>query len=581
MDFTPQAVEPYAVSATEFMPSSLLAPIDLSHSHTSSQPLHDGDAAILTSDVSERCHQDSDDTFVQSSISHDNAFELYSPKENPISESPEEMKGQSILEQHYEPTLYPLLSTEVRRYKRGITIPKRDKGQEILIQPLTLSFEREQMTSGWVRRIHPEGALYYYNENKRIYTEAYLDDPLVLEKIEKCISTLFEDHEITLEQQKTIDRSDLVLEIYHDDDSMCGYYFANHESRTLFWLDEQNMQYDLHEVHGVLAPSHMNELTSLTSPSQYSADKLKQFISLVDEVKDMLTEDCATATLGRIMAEFAWSHFLNYRGVYGARLNSNQSVHNHDPPRRSSVMSIIFLTLFNAPITHWDGINDIYTDDIVKTVTWKNHVNKLKDDWQEYILYSTVLLNANVALLALPNLIPDDVTSSTAGQVASYLSMLTSTGSVIIGLLLQRQHRINPADDASDAHQYLTKYLERAGSTERLAVIYSLPYALLMWAMIAFLVAITFECFNTRNIPTIILSGVALVLLISLIFWCAYAGSHNSKATKAFVFGSWNRSIEGIKALWGQLLARHEVPQQAEDNPELEKGLPDPITGTV
>lgn len=32
-----------------------------------------------------------------------------------------------------------------------------------------------------------------------------------------------------------------------------------------------------------------DELTSLTSPSQYSADKLKQFISLVDEVKGTCT----------------------------------------------------------------------------------------------------------------------------------------------------------------------------------------------------------------------------------------------------------------------------------------------------
>lgn len=94
--------------------------------------------------------------------------------------------------------------------------------------------------------------------------------------------------------------------------------------------------------------------------------------------------------------------------------------------------------------------------------------------------------------------------------------------------------------------------------------------------MIAFLVAITFECFNTRNIPTIVLSGVALVLLISLIFWCAYAGSHNSKATKAFVFGSWYRSLEGIKTLWAKMWPKQKAKEQPEDNLELKEGLPGP-----
>ncbi|KAI0346479.1 hypothetical protein BDW22DRAFT_1352569 [Trametopsis cervina] len=304
------------------------------------------------------------------------------------------------------------------------------------------------------------------------------------------------------------------------------------------------------EVKALLTWALTDQLTSLTSPTQYTAAQLTELISLVDKVKDILTDDRATATVGRILADFAWSQFLNYHGEYGARLNSNQSVHNHDPPRRSSLMSAIFLTLFNAPITHWDWIKDIYTDDIVRTLTWKEHLNKLKDDWQECILCSTVLLNANVAFLAVPHLIPDDMTSSTTGQVASYLSLLTSAGSVIIGLLLQRQHRIHSMGDAWDAHQYLTHYMKCVGSTEMLAVVYSLPYGLLMWAMIAFLVAIAFECFNTQNIPTIAMSSVALVILVGLILWCAYAGSHTSQVTE------------------------ERAPRRVGGDPDLESGLP-------
>ncbi|KAI0346482.1 hypothetical protein BDW22DRAFT_1481531 [Trametopsis cervina] len=581
MGFTPQAVEIHSVSRAEFMSSSSSAPIDLGRSH-------EAEATAIQSEITDRDDRNNDDLNVQSS-SYGNAFELHAPKEPSIRESPDEIEGQFIFGKSYRPALCPLLSIEVRRYTRGITIPKRDKGKEMFIQPVTLRFEREPMTSGWVRCIHPEGALYYYNAEKRIYTEAYLDDPLVLDKIEKCISTLFEEHEITLEQQKIIDESDLVLEIYHEDDSMCGYYFANHESRTLFWLDEQNMQYDLHEVHGELTPSHMkyamerfywlhmflfphnhwldpkivseakamltwasiDELTSPTSPSLFGAEKLMQFISLVDQVENMLHDDCATATIGRILAEFAQEHFLNYHGERGARINSNQSVHTHKLPYHSSLRTIVFLALFNGPNTYLSAIEDIYTDDIVRTRSWKAHESKLKEGWEEYVLCSGVLLNANIALLALPHLIPDNVASSTAGQVASYLSMLTSMGSMIIGLLLQRQHRRYYGNDEFAAVRYLTTYVVRAGSIARLAVVYSLPHALLMWSMIAFLAAIAFECFNTRNTPTITMIAVSLVLLVGLILWCAYAGSHSSQASRA-TKPHWSYHLERMKTMEGR-----------------------------
>lgn len=62
-----------------------------------------------------------------------------------------------------------------------------------------------------------------------------------------------------------------------------------------------------------------------------------------------------------------------------------------------------------------------------------------------------MLLNANVAFLDIGNVTPEDALQSTVGQVASFISIITSTGSVIIGLLLLRQHRVNSQEDARDA----------------------------------------------------------------------------------------------------------------------------------
>jgi hypothetical protein len=83
----------------------------------------------------------------------------------------------------------------------------------------------------------------------------------------------------------------------------------------------------------------------------------------------------------------AWSRFLNYHGEPGARLNSDQSVHRHDTSRLSWPMSIFSLCLFHAPLTHLTDLRSVYTDGLVKAITWKKHLNSLTSSWQEYVLY--------------------------------------------------------------------------------------------------------------------------------------------------------------------------------------------------
>ena len=60
-----------------------------------------------------------------------------------------------------------------------------------------------------------------------------------------------------------------------------------------------------------------------------------------------------------------------------------------------------------------------------------------------------MLLNANVAFLAIPSV---DLGNHirTPVQLASYLSVIASVGSVVTGLLLLRQHRAKPQDAAED-----------------------------------------------------------------------------------------------------------------------------------
>ena len=61
-----------------------------------------------------------------------------------------------------------------------------------------------------------------------------------------------------------------------------------------------------------------------------------------------------------------------------------------------------------------------------------------------------MLLNANVAFLAIPS-VDTGNGDVTIAQVCSYLSIVTSVGSILLGLLLIRQHRVKSKDTADEA----------------------------------------------------------------------------------------------------------------------------------
>ncbi|KAI0090317.1 hypothetical protein BDY19DRAFT_992525 [Irpex rosettiformis] len=491
-----------------------------------------------------------------------------------------------------------MVPTDIKRYHRSINIPKRIVEDEITVPPWTIQFDSRPVSGDWTRCTHPEGALYFYHAKRRIYTEANLEDSSILAKIEKCTDVLYQTHPISNIQQNILDASDLVLEFWQDDeckvdDTICLYYFANHVSHTIFWLDDQDLHVDFQEntrwrgstgsslstyrtirlvdaslrlhmgyfPYGHQKPPKMiedlkcklvwlltDELTSLNSLSQFNAEKLKQLISVTDLLED-LDNEYSVAIAGRLMNEFSWSHFLNYHGEYGARLNSNQSVHGEEVPRRTPPVALVYLLLFNAPVAHLKEIHNVYTDGIVKLVTWKKYLDELTSNWQEYVLYSTVLLNANVAFQAIGHVTPDDVSQSTVGQVASFISIIASTGGIIIGLLLLRQHRTNSQEDARDAHDKLLRYIHRTGGTERLAVLYSIPYAFLMWAMISFLVAIAWQCFNGGNRVTVVMCAVAFLLVFAVTLWCAYSGTRSIQLSRSIIARSWGYLTKSMRSL--------------------------------
>jgi hypothetical protein len=43
--------------------------------------------------------------------------------------------------------------------------------------------------------------------------------------------------------------------------------------------------------------------------------------------------------------------------------------------------------LFSAPKTHFTGLQEVFADDILALGPWIEFMNRLREEWKEYILY--------------------------------------------------------------------------------------------------------------------------------------------------------------------------------------------------
>ena len=145
-----------------------------------------------------------------------------------------------------------------------------------------------------------------------------------------------------------------------------------------------------------------------------------------------------------------------------ARLNRNQSI--HPEKQKTLLMRVISPFLLYGAEAHLRRLQEMTTDSVVNEVLWKEMLGRITDEWRDFIIYvrlynfahhstsksqisnilyvqATVLLNANVAFLAIQSVDNSGpVGRRSSAQKASYLSIVNSVGTIILGLLLVREH---------------------------------------------------------------------------------------------------------------------------------------------
>ncbi|KAI9438665.1 hypothetical protein H4582DRAFT_1814393, partial [Lactarius indigo] len=463
----------------------------------------------------------------------------------------------------------------------------------------------------WVPATHPDGALYFFDKDRRLFTDTDMHDRNLREEIESFhhyLQRILDYDGVAIPSKKY----DLTLDIMPTEDgrTQWSYYFACHETRCLFWLDPYDTDYMTSEIFGVKSLVHvsalqisthwslfpavfegrrlepaiydelvgilshgsMDVMTSKSSTLPYDADTMQQMIRLVRNAKGTLLGRLVvkvTSVLSlwpRVQYRFAHWRFLYFHGQKCARLARDKTVYAGAKRERTLLITLLSPVLFLAPEVHLRELEKLWTDEVIIEAVWKSFMTRLLEEWGELILWSTVMLTANVGFLAIPGVIISNINNSissasdlkiftSAAQIASCMSVEASVGSIVIGMLLVRHNRTKQKEDPGGASIYLSKNTHRLFGLEPMAIIFSLPWALLMWAVVMFSIALLLLCFRISNPSTRVFVAVTSVMVAVLIGWCIRSAWESSDER-----GAWLRSlIPSIAHALGHVRARCQI----------------------
>ncbi|KAG1750422.1 uncharacterized protein EDB91DRAFT_1046022, partial [Suillus paluster] len=422
----------------------------------------------------------------------------------------------------------------------------------------------------WRSCIHPEGALYLYNDDKRTFSEANMDEAS-FRLMDRCMDALYDLARTKLANLKAED-TELFVQVAQPQANSCQYYFVNHSNRTLFWLHNHNEATDdiFDGLRGVRDPSHircalesqywmhcerypnhkldrvklLKELrevvvhasaeiiTSDTSVSPFGADELSRILELVNHLQGAtLYTRCnvprrfTVLTVARFMHYFCRSKYFNFCGLPCARLDADKSVYNEATsfdPLTSSLSLALDAMLFWAPRAHLNDLRRVWVDKCLNSPRWKDYNTKIMAEWTGISIYSTVMLAVDVSFLAVPNV--NISSSQSIGIIATYLSIISITGSLIVSVLLVRQNQRYGCESADKAVNFLYSMTGTVFGDKALATVNSLPYAMLMWGMIYFSTALLYNVFKstTTSMLASVVSGCVVVTMFILWFiWAA------------------------------------------------------------
>ncbi|KAL0573613.1 hypothetical protein V5O48_008343 [Marasmius crinis-equi] len=425
---------------------------------------------------------------------------------------------------------YPMAPESHWRYVREDYVEPFPKKCTLPAQ--TTVFQGERLPDGWKEFIHPEGARYFLFEAKHIYTDADVYDYRILSHVTRFMKEMDE----YTERQGITYSGDvhIAFDVYYEpekDGCACRYYIADHSTRSVFWLDpfEAHTLSVWEEVRGVERLTHIRH--ALEAQYWYHCglfpDSFKLKTESVDELRDILIYwigDVLTSrssTIPYTLEEL--EPMLRLANNLRKNVGGQRGVAAYD-------------------------LNKVSVDRIVYKGPWDKLILNMNIEWQKMILFGIVLLSVNLMFLTIGSI--DQATAvrtRSIAQILSFLSVMSMIGSVILGLMLARKNKVKDTDGATEAACFILSFERQRLGLETLAILYSLPYALLMWGVIYFLGSFSFYCLHdTAFIIWLIFAGASTVVFC-LVFWCIFSLASFDGRYSGEQMSAWDQLFTAMK----------------------------------
>jgi len=79
--------------------------------------------------------------------------------------------------------------------------------------------------------------------------------------------------------------------------------------------------------------------------------------------------------------------FLNFYGEACARLQRNFSIYGDGIHGRTLFIRVLSWLLFSAPDFHLKTLRDMWVDGIIQKSVWKECMEKISTEWQEFVFF--------------------------------------------------------------------------------------------------------------------------------------------------------------------------------------------------
>ncbi|KAG1838047.1 hypothetical protein C8R48DRAFT_791482, partial [Suillus tomentosus] len=464
--------------------------------------------------------------------------------------------------------------------------------------------------AGWEPLTQPEGALIFYHPYKRVFTDADARDPETTAKLATAVEKAYKgacNADIFLHPSV-----ELVLEfMMQAGKETWGYYFVDHRRRVIFWFEDYTSYPLMDGVRGVERKSHIkyaletqywthielfpnkcslpedvamelkelvmytqaDSITSATSLTRFTSDKIASMLSLIDLLKgesfadEVLTRSVSTlygSPVSPIMDVVCYLHFLttllgstkfmNFCGQPSARLDVDQSLYGESDASKNMLFRAMNVILFGSPDAQSRAFHKILVDQNIVDARWKQYIDKLNSDWNGYTIFSTVMLAVDISFLAVPS-----IETQTPATLLSYMSTLCVMGSLIVTLLLVGHVNKSLRGSLTDVVSFLIGMTGSLLGLESFPFMLSLPFGLLIWGIVFFAAALSVVIFRTSGIAIISIAYPTWVAIVILAMWSVLAANRihvgsllrrwlriRYRNTSQLIVYLWNRIIEQV-----------------------------------